>query len=78
MIKLLDKIHKYEMLSYCLNCRKITKNINPKIWGTSNCKTMILSNCDICGSKKSKFIKKQEVNGLLSNLGIKTRLKKFL
>ena len=38
---------------------------------------MILSKCPICGSKKSKFIKKQEANGLLSNLGIKTPLSKI-
>ena len=61
MIKLLDKMHKCKtMLSYCLNCRKNTENINPKLSGTSNSKTMLLSNCAICGSKKSKFIKKQE------------------
>ena len=35
---------------------------------------MILSNCAICGIKKSRFIKKQEANGLLSSLGIKTPL----
>ena len=45
---------------------------------TSNGKTTILSNCAICGSKKSKFIKKQEANGLLSSLGIKTPLSKIL
>ena len=33
---------------------------------------MILSECAICGSKKSKFMKKQEVNGMLSNLSLKT------
>ena len=38
---------------------------------------MILSNCAICGSKKSKFIKKQEANGLLRNLGIETPLRKI-
>ena len=77
-MKLLDKMHKYKtMLSYCLKCRKNTKNINLKISVTSNCKTMILSNCAICGSKKSKFIKKQEANGLLSSLGIKTPLSKI-
>ena len=38
---------------------------------------MILSNCAICGSKKSKFIKKQEAKGLLSNLGIRTPLSKI-
>ena len=39
---------------------------------------MILSKCAICGSKKSKFIKKQEAKGLLSNLGIRTPLSKIL
>ena len=62
------------MLSYCLKCRKNTKNINPNISGTSNGKAMVLSNCAIYGSKKSKFIKKQEANGLLSSSGIKTPL----
>ena len=38
---------------------------------------MLLSKCAICGSKKSKFIKKQEANGLLSSLGIKTPLSKI-
>ena len=38
---------------------------------------MILSKCAICGSKKSKFINKQEAKGLLSKLGIKTPLSKI-
>ena len=67
LIKLLDKMHKYKTrLSYCLKCRKNTKN--SKISRTSNGKTMILSNCGICGSKKSRFIKKQEAKGLLSSM----------
>ena len=37
---------------------------------------MIQSNCAICGSKKSGFIKEQQAKGLLSNLGIKTPLSK--
>ena len=37
---------------------------------------MILSKCAICGSKKSKFIKKQDAKGILSSLGIKTPLSK--
>ena len=37
---------------------------------------MILSKCAICGSKKSRFTKKQEAKGLLSKLGIKTPLSK--
>ena len=57
-------------------CRKDTENINPKVSGTSNGKTMILSKCALCGGKKSRFIKNQEVKGLLSNLGLKTPLSK--
>ena len=38
---------------------------------------MIFSKCDICGSKKSGFIKKQEAKGLLSNLGLRTPLSKI-
>ena len=36
--------------------------------------TMILSKCAICGSKKSRFMKDQEAEGLLSNLGVRTPL----
>ena len=42
------------MLS-CLKCRKNTESINPRVSKTSNGKTMILSKCAICGSKKSKI-----------------------
>ena len=62
------------MKSYCLKCRKDTKNINPKVSSTSNGKAMILSKCAICGSKKSRFVKNQEAKGLLSNLGLRTPL----
>ena len=64
------------MKSYCLKCRKDTGNINPRVSNTSNGKTMILSKCAICGSKKSRFIKNQEAKGLLSNLGVRTPLSK--
>ena len=37
---------------------------------------MIQSNCAVCSSKKSRFIKEQQAMGLLSNLGIKTPLSK--
>ena len=65
------------MLSYCLKCKKNTESIDPKVSPTNNGKTMILSRCAICGSKKSKFIKKQEAQGLLSNLGNRTLLSKI-
>ena len=65
------------MESYCLKCKKYTKNINPQVSSTSNGKLMIISKCAICDSRKSKFINKQEAKGLLSKLGIKTPLSKL-
>ena len=47
----------YKMKWYCLNCRKDTKNINPRVSNTSNGRKITLSKCAICGSKKSRFIK---------------------
>ena len=65
------------MESYCLKCKKYTKIINPQVSSTSNGKLVILSKCAICGSKKSKFINKEETSGLLSKLGFKTLLSKI-
>ena len=65
------------MLSYCLKCKKNTESINPKVSATSNGRTIILSKCAICGSKKSKFIKNQEAKGLFSSLGIRTPFSKI-
>ena len=65
------------MLSYCLKCKKNTKRISPKVSKTTNGKTMILSKCAICGSKKLKFIKEQQAKRLLSNLGIRKPLNKI-
>ena len=64
------------MKSYCLKCGKNTENIDSRVSKTSNGRTIVLSKCAICGSKKSSFIKNQEAKGLLSNLGIKTTLSK--
>ena len=61
---------------YCLKCRKNTESINPKFSKTSNGRIMLLSNCAICNSKKSRFIKNEEAKGLLSNLGIRIPLSK--
>ena len=64
------------MRSYCLKRRKYTGNINATVSKTSNNRTIVLSKCGICGSKKSRFMNNQEAKGLLSNLGIKTPLSK--
>ena len=65
------------MESYYLKCKKYTKNINPQVSSPSNGKLMIISKSAICGSRKSKFINKQEAKGLLSKLGIKTPFSKL-
>ena len=43
------------MLSYCLKCKTNTESINPRVSATSNGRAMILSECAICGSKKSYY-----------------------
>ena len=63
------------MKSYCLKCRK-KYNINPRVSKASNDRTMVLSKCVICDSKKPGFIKNQEARGLLRNLGVRMPLSK--
>ena len=65
------------METYCLKCRKHTKNMKPQVSSTNNGKLMILSRSATFNTKKCRFIKKQEGKGLLSKLGIKTPLNKM-
>ena len=65
------------MLTCCVKCREKTENLNPKIFKTKNGRVIMQSKCPVCGIKKSRFVKRQEAKGLLSNLGIKTSLSKF-
>ena len=65
------------MKPYCLKCRKNTENINPRVSNMINDRTMVLSKCTICDSKKSRFIENQEAKVLSSNLGVKTPLSKI-
>ena len=60
------------MKTYCVKCKKDTKVVR-----TKNNRLAIQSKCSLCGIKKSRFIKEQEAKGLLSNLGIKTPLRKI-
>ena len=50
------------------------KNLNSKIFITKNVRLIMQSKCADCGIKKSRFVKEQEAKGLLSSLGLKTRL----
>ena len=43
-----------------------------------NNRLLMKSKYSVCGTKKSRFVKKQDAKGLLSNLGIKTPLSKML
>ena len=54
------------MNTYCLSCKKDTKNIDPKIIKTKNNRKMMLSRCYICNNKKSTFV--SEGSGIFDNL----------
>ena len=56
---------------------KNTKNKDAKMIKTKNGRLALSSKYVVCGSKKLRFMKEQEVEGLLSNLGIKTPLNKI-
>ena len=60
------------MLAHSLKCKKDTDNVDSKVLKTINSRAMRLSKCPVCGSKKSRFMKKQETKGLLSSVGLKT------
>ena len=66
-----------KMKTYCLKCKKGTENMDPKIVRTKNNKLIMESKCSNCKNKKSRFVKEQEAEGLLNNLGIKTPFSKI-
>ena len=50
------------------------RKCNPKVIKTKNDKTMLSSRFAVCSNKKSRFMKEQETERLLSSLGMKTLL----
>ena len=56
---------------------KILKILTQKWLEPKSDRLIMQSKCSVCVIKKSRFIKEQEANGLLSNLGIKTPLTKI-
>ena len=44
---------------------------------TKNNRLLMQSKCNVCGTKKPRFVKEEDAKGLLSNLGIKTPLSKI-
>ena len=70
-------IKEHEDLLYFVKGRKNTENLKSKIFKTKNGRLIMQSKCHDCGIKKSRFVKEQEAKGLLSSLGLKTRLSKI-
>ena len=65
------------MKNYCMKCRKNTEDLNSKILKAKNDRLIMQSKCADCGIYKSRFVKEQEVKGLLISLGLKTQLRKI-
>ena len=59
------------MNTYCLSCKKDTKNIDSKVVKTKNNRKMVLSRCSICNNKKSTFI--SQGSGIFDSLIYNTR-----
>ena len=62
-------------ITYCLSCKKDTRNINPKIVKTKYNKQVMLSKCSICNNKKATFI--SQGSGLYDNLVFNTTQNKM-
>ena len=63
------------MNTYCLSCKKDTRNINPKLIKTKNNRKIMLSRCSICNNKKSTFL--SEGSGIFDSLIYNTRQNKM-
>ena len=48
------------MENYCVSCKKYTANKNSSVRKTKQNRLILLSNCAICGKRKSSFTKNQE------------------
>ena len=66
-------------ITYCLSCKKDTRNIDSKIVKTKNNKQVMSSKCSICNNKKSTFTAEpssleriSQGSGLFDSLGLNT------
>ena len=57
------------MLSYCLKCRKKAETKRLRVAKTKKRRPTLLSKCALCGTKKQRFIKEQQVNRFLEDIG---------
>ena len=54
------------MNTYCLLCKKDTKNIDSKVIKTKNNRKIMLSRCSICNNKNPTFL--SEGSGIFDSL----------
>ena len=66
-------------ITYCLSCKKDTRNIDLKIVKTKNNKRVMPSKCSICNNKNSTFTTEpsslepiSQGSGLFDTLGLNT------
>ena len=50
------------METHCVSCTKNTVNKNASVRGAKQNRVMFLPNCAVCGKKKSRFTKNQELH----------------
>ena len=72
------------MNTYCLSCKKDTRNINAKVIKAKNNRKMMLSRCSVCNNKKSTFTagpsslgRISQGSGLFNSLGFNTPLNRM-
>ena len=53
------------MKSYCIMCKKDTKNKNPKVFKSKNGRIVSKSTSSVCNNKKPRFISNNKGSGLL-------------
>ena len=55
------------MNTYCLKCQRQTKDLNSEGFVTKDKKYLVKSICNVCKSKKSKFVSKKMLRAFLVN-----------
>ena len=60
------------MKTYQLSCKKNAVNKISSVKKTKESRLMLVSNCAVCGKKKTGFIKNQEASELFCKLRIRT------
>ena len=63
------------MNTYCLSCKKYTKNIDSKVIKTKHNRKMMLSRCSICNNKKSTLV--SQGSGLFDSIIYNTNRNKM-